>query len=79
MKIILASASERRQELLGRLVDDFKIEVSKFDEDISWTGSHEHGFPFWTISQLKSILLSTKLSMLYHPLIIIKYKYCVVF
>ena len=33
MKIILASASERRQELLGRLVDDFKIEVSKFDED----------------------------------------------
>ena len=33
MKIILASASERRQELLGRLVDDFKIEVIKFDED----------------------------------------------
>lgn len=32
MKIILASASERRQELLHRLVDDFEIEVSSFDE-----------------------------------------------
>lgn len=33
MKIILASASERRQELLFRLVDNFEIEVSKFDEN----------------------------------------------
>lgn len=32
MKIILASASERRQELLGRLIDEFDIVVSKFDE-----------------------------------------------
>ncbi|WP_294403642.1 Maf-like protein [uncultured Clostridium sp.] len=32
MKIILASASERRQELLHRLVDDFDIAVSSFDE-----------------------------------------------
>lgn len=32
MKIVLASASERRQELLSRLVKDFDIVVSDFDE-----------------------------------------------
>jgi len=32
MKIVLASASERRQELLGRLIKDFDIIVSDFDE-----------------------------------------------
>lgn len=32
MKIVLASASERRQELLSRLVKDFEIIVSDFDE-----------------------------------------------
>ncbi|KGM96396.1 septum formation inhibitor Maf [Clostridium novyi A str. 4552] len=32
MKVILASASERRQELLKRIVDDFEIIVSDFDE-----------------------------------------------
>lgn len=34
MKVILASASERRQELLARLVEKFTIKVSKFDEKI---------------------------------------------
>lgn len=33
MKYILASASERRQELLHRIVNDFDIVVSNFDED----------------------------------------------
>jgi len=33
MNIVLASASPRRQELLKRLVDNFQIEVSNFDED----------------------------------------------
>lgn len=33
MKYILASASERRQELLKRIVDDFEIIVSNFDEE----------------------------------------------
>lgn len=33
LKIILASASERRQELLKRIVDDFNVVVSDFDED----------------------------------------------
>jgi len=33
MDIVLASASPRRQELLKRLVDNFKIEISNFDED----------------------------------------------
>lgn len=32
MDIILASASDRRKELLKRLTKDFSIEVSKFDE-----------------------------------------------
>jgi septum formation protein len=33
MKIVLASASIRRQELLKRLTDEFEIIVSNFDED----------------------------------------------
>lgn len=33
MKYILASASDRRQELLKRIVQDFDIIVSNFDED----------------------------------------------
>lgn len=33
MRYILASASERRQELLHRIVNDFDIIVSNFDED----------------------------------------------
>lgn len=33
MKIILASASSRRQELLNRLTESFEIIVSDFDED----------------------------------------------
>ena len=32
MKVVLASASERRQELLFRLIDNFDIVVSNFDE-----------------------------------------------
>ena len=34
MKIILASASDRRIELLSRIVDDFTVKVSDFDESI---------------------------------------------
>lgn len=33
MKIVLASASERRKELLARIIKDFDIIVSDFDED----------------------------------------------
>lgn len=33
MKIVLASASERRQELLTRIVEDFTVIVSNFDEN----------------------------------------------
>ena len=40
MKIILASASERRQELLSRLVKNFDIIVSDFDEsEVLFEGS----------------------------------------
>lgn len=34
MRVILASASERRQELLKRVVKNFEIQVSNFDESI---------------------------------------------
>lgn len=33
MEIILASGSPRRQELLKRIINDFEIEVSNFDEE----------------------------------------------
>ncbi|MEG0133626.1 MAG: Maf-like protein [Clostridium sp.] len=33
MKIVLASASPRRQELLKRITENFEIKVSNFDED----------------------------------------------
>lgn len=33
MKVILASASERRQSLLSRVIDEFTVIVSDFDED----------------------------------------------
>jgi len=33
LKVVLASSSERRQELLGRLVEEFTIIISSFDED----------------------------------------------
>lgn len=33
MNFVLASASERRQELLKRIIDQFEIVVSNFDED----------------------------------------------
>lgn len=39
MKIVLASASLRRQELLKRIIDNFEIIVSEFHEnDINFTG-----------------------------------------
>ena len=40
MNFILASASERRQELLKRIIKDFSIMVSEFDEStVKNTGS----------------------------------------
>lgn len=39
MNIVLASGSPRRQELLKRIIEDFQIEVSNFDESsIGFTG-----------------------------------------
>lgn len=34
MKVVLASASERRQELLKRIIENFDIIVSNFDEEL---------------------------------------------
>lgn len=43
MQIILASASSRRQELLNRLTEDFKIIVSDFDESsVEFKGNCAH-------------------------------------
>lgn len=40
MKIILASASERRTELLKRIVEEFSVIVSNFDEEsVPFTGN----------------------------------------
>ncbi|MCM1990712.1 Maf-like protein [Oceanirhabdus seepicola] len=44
MKVILASASERRQELLKRIVDDFEIKVSDFNEDIIPFNGNPHEY-----------------------------------
>lgn len=33
MKFILASASERRKELLARIINDFEVKISDFDEE----------------------------------------------
>jgi septum formation protein len=42
MKVILASASARRHELLKRLIEDFSIVVSDFDEEkVHFAGSCE--------------------------------------
>nr|WP_096877952.1 Maf-like protein [Clostridium amazonitimonense] len=42
LNIILASASERRHELLKRITEDFKIIISDFDEDsIAFRGNFE--------------------------------------
>lgn len=40
MEFVLASASERRQELLKRIVEDFKIVISNFDEASVNFGGH---------------------------------------
>lgn len=43
MKFILASASQRRKELLGRIIDDFDIVVSNIDEEkIPFNGDYSH-------------------------------------
>lgn len=40
LKYVLASSSERRQELLHRIISDFKVEVSNFDEStVSFNGN----------------------------------------
>ena len=33
VKFILASASERRKELLARIINDFEVKISDFDEE----------------------------------------------
>ena len=57
MKYVLASASERRQELLHRIISDFDIEVSNFDEDtVLFNGDAEE----YVINLAKGKAISTK-------------------
>lgn len=57
MKYVLASGSLRRQELLHRIVDDFEILVSNFDEDsVIFDGNVEE----YVINLAKGKALSTK-------------------
>ena len=57
LKYVLASGSLRRQELLHRIVDDFEILVSDFDEDsVVFNGNVEE----YVISLAKGKALSTK-------------------
>ena len=57
LKYVLASASERRQELLHRIISDFDIEVSDFDEDtVLFNGDAEE----YVINLAKGKAISTK-------------------
>ncbi|MCF0147512.1 MAG: Maf-like protein [Clostridium sp.] len=57
MKYVLASASERRQELLHRIINDFEIEVSDFDEEtVLFNGNVEE----YVIDLAKGKAISTK-------------------
>ena len=57
LKYVLASASERRQELLHRIISDFDIEVSNFDEDtVLFNGDAEE----YVINLAKGKAISTK-------------------
>ena len=57
MKYVLASGSLRRQELLHRIVDDFEILVSNFDEDsVVFNGNVEE----YVINLAKGKALNTK-------------------
>lgn len=57
MKYVLASASERRQDLLHRIISDFDIEVSNFDEDtVLFNGDVEE----YVINLAKGKAISTR-------------------
>ena len=57
MKYVLASASARRQELLHRIISDFDIEVSNFDENaVVFNGNVDE----YVINLAKGKAISTK-------------------
>lgn len=60
MKYVLASASVRRQELLHRIISDFDIEVSNFDEStVLFNGDVEE----YVINLAKGKAISTRKSL----------------
>lgn len=67
MKYVLASSSERRQELLKRIVNDFDIVVGDFNEDsINFNGNIEE----YVINLAKGKALSVKKCLEYDAFII---------
>lgn len=62
MDIILASASDRRKELLKRLTKDFSIEISKFDESsVAFNGNY--GEYVMDIAEGKAVNCASKTCM----------------
>ncbi|MCI5727618.1 MAG: Maf-like protein [Clostridium sp.] len=58
MKIILNSASIRRKELLARIVDDFLVRVSEFDENsVSFKGNVSNYVAEIALGKAKSAIL----------------------
>jgi septum formation protein len=57
MKLILASGSERRQELLGRIASNFLVMVSEFDEEsILYAGDCEAYVKELALGKVKSVM-----------------------
>ncbi|MBL4934012.1 Maf-like protein [Clostridium paridis] len=60
MKVILASASERRKELLFRLFEEFEVVVSNFDEDsVVFSGNLEEYVKTLSYGKAKEISKSS--------------------
>ena len=58
LKIILNSASIRRKELLARIVDDFLVRVSEFDENsVSFKGNVSNYVAEIALGKAKSAIL----------------------
>ena len=56
MNFILASASERRKELLSRLISNYKVIVSDFDESsVNFNGDVEHYVKTLALGKAKAV------------------------
>jgi septum formation protein len=61
MEFVLASASERRQELLKRIVEDFKIVISSFDEtSVDFSGDCDEYVKVLALGKAREVADRTK-------------------